>query len=114
MTTMLLTLTDRDPQTIIEVGSYDLVCDGHIPVATLSWAAVPHPVRITSVGNGVPAFVWTMPYQRSESGLLVECGILDTSDPSKIVISRVFNLTIKPIRIKPGTLIARMFCVAKE
>lgn len=110
---MILTRTDtEEPSLPLMVAAYDLICDGHISVASMCWAAIPHPVKLTLVPIG--HIVWSIPYLRGESGLLVESGILDAPLEDKVLITRVFNLTSKPIKIKPGTLVARLFCTAKE
>lgn len=106
---MTLLVTNTEPYTPLPgVSGHDLVCDGHISVFSMCWAAIPHPVKLLDVA--VDHMVWAIPYLRTESGLFVECGILDTSDPDKVLITRVFNLTSKPIKVKPGVLIARLLC----
>lgn len=105
---MTLLVTNTSPYTpFTDIGGYDLICDGHISVFSMSWAVVPHPVKIVSLGPD--EMVWSLPYLKAESGLFVETGIL-MMPPTGVLLTRVFNLTSKPIRIKPGTVVARLLC----
>lgn len=104
---MTLLVTNTSPYTpLTDRGGHDLICDGHISVFSMSWAVVPHPVKLISIGPD--EMVWSLPYLKVESGLFVETGILMPT--SGVLLTRVFNLTSKPIRIKPGTVVARLLC----
>lgn len=114
MMNMVLLRTDveDDDLGLIHAPAYDLLCDGNISVASMCWAAIPHPVKLRIVPPD--HMIWSIPYLRGESGLLVESGILDAPLEDRVLVTRVFNLTSKPIRLKPGTLVARLFCTSKE
>jgi hypothetical protein len=95
----------------VVADKFDLRASVDITVPSTSWVAVPHDERLIHVQTG--HLVWAIKSPRDQMDLLMDDPYV-VPDITEPLVSRFFNLSTKPVRIKAGTVVARLVSVRLE
>lgn len=82
-----------------------------IRVPPMCMATIPHRIRVTPNGASPPAFqIWLMrnPEAWAELNLIVDTGVID---PTQDVVTRVFNLSNRSVKIERGKVISYLVSI---
>lgn len=100
--------------TLTSVGSpwtwLDLKAGVNMTVPSTSWGVVPHDEVLLSIQPG--CLLWVIRTPRPALDLLVDTYCI--LQPNEPLVTRVFNLSTKPVRIKAGTVLSRLVSVRLE
>lgn len=90
--------------------SLDLTASVNITVPATSWGVVPHDAKILAMDPHYVVFL--IKTHRVALDLLIDTSC--APNPGEELVTRVFNLSTKPVRIKVGSVISRLISVRLE
>lgn len=90
----------------------DLPAAVNMTIPSTSWGVIPHDDIVLSVDPGY--LLWILRTPRAALDLLVDTYCLTSVGPDYPLVTRVFNLSAKPVRIKAGTVLSRLVSVRLE
>lgn len=93
-------------------ASLDLRAAVNMTVPTTAWGVIPHDEVILSMSQN--SLIWVVRLARRDLDLLVDTYCLTSVGPAEPLLTRVFNLSTQPVRIKAGTILSRLVSVRLE
>lgn len=102
--------------TLTSVGSpwtwLDLKAGVNMTIPSTSWGVIPHDETILSISPG--CLIWIIRTPRTALDIWVDTSCILIAGPNEPLVTRVFNLSSKPVRIKAGTVLSRLVSVKLE
>lgn len=92
--------------------SLDLAAGVNMTVPSTSWGVIPHDEVLIDMEPNT--LLWVIRTPRPALDLLVDTCCILSVGPNEPLVTRVFNLSTKPVRIKAGTVLSRLVSVRLE
>lgn len=81
-------------------------------IPATSWGVIPHDEVLLDISRD--SLIWVIRTPRPALDLLVDTYCLTQANRNEPLVTRVFNLSTQPVRIKAGTVLSRLVSVRLE